>query len=50
MTFLRKVIWTVPDFTVERYRDQLRAVHDEIESTGQFVSHSQRFLIEARRP
>ena len=24
--FLRKVIWTVPDFTVERYRDRLAAL------------------------
>ncbi|MEV4344856.1 methyltransferase domain-containing protein [Actinoplanes sp. NPDC049596] len=47
--FLRKVIWTVPDFTIAKYRDRLRAVHDEISVKGMFVSHAQRVLIEARR-
>jgi SAM-dependent methyltransferase len=47
--FLRKVIWTVPDFTIEKYRAQLRAVHDEISATGRFVSHSTRVLVEARK-
>jgi hypothetical protein len=47
--FLRKVVWTVPDFTVERYRDRLRAVHEAIERDGRFRAHSQRYLIEARR-
>jgi SAM-dependent methyltransferase len=47
--FLRKVIWTVPDFTVERYRDRLRDMHRHITAHGSFVSHAQRFLIEARR-
>ncbi|SEE10257.1 class I SAM-dependent methyltransferase [Ruania alba] len=48
--FLRKVIWTVPDFTSAAYREQLRAVHRTIQRDGMFVSHSARFLIEARRP
>ncbi|MFG2073870.1 class I SAM-dependent methyltransferase [Nonomuraea maritima] len=48
--FLRKVIWTVPDFSVERYGDRLRELHDLIEAKGPFVAHSSRFLIEARRP
>ncbi|MFB2600159.1 class I SAM-dependent methyltransferase [Herbiconiux sp. P17] len=47
--FLRKVLWTVPDFTVERYRDRLAAVHARIQATGSFVSHSERALIEARK-
>jgi SAM-dependent methyltransferase len=47
--FLRKVIWTVPDFTIEKYRPQLRAVHDEIIASGRFVSHSARVLIEAEK-
>jgi SAM-dependent methyltransferase len=47
--FLRKVFWTVPDFTVERYRDQLAALHERIQSDGPFVAHSTRFLIEARK-
>jgi len=48
--FLRKVLWTVPDFSVERYRDKLAALHAQIEATGPFTSHAQRFLIDARRP
>jgi SAM-dependent methyltransferase len=48
--FLRKVIWFVPDFTVDKYREQLRALHDRIQSDGPFVSWSTRFLIDARKP
>lgn len=48
--FLRKVIWMVPDFTVERYERRLRSLHERIESEGPFVAHSSRFLIEARKP
>lgn len=47
--FLRKVIWTVPEFSIERYRDRLRAMHEVIETDGSFTCRSQRFLIEARR-
>ncbi|MFC4115318.1 class I SAM-dependent methyltransferase [Nonomuraea zeae] len=48
--FLRKVIWIVPGFSVARYQDKLRALHDRIEADGPFIAHSSRFLIEARRP
>jgi SAM-dependent methyltransferase len=48
--FLRKVIWTVPDFTVDRYRDKLRALHERIEADGPFVAHATRVLVEARKP
>ena len=48
--FLRKVIWMVPGFTVEAYRDRLRELHQLIETEGPFVAHSSRFLIEARKP
>ncbi|MEU2085237.1 class I SAM-dependent methyltransferase [Streptomyces albus] len=48
--FLRKVIWMVPGFTVERYRDRLRDLHERIETDGPFIAHSARFLIEARKP
>ena len=48
--FLRKVIWTVPDFTVARYRDRLRELHERIETEGPFVAHSTRVLVEARKP
>ncbi|WP_200215184.1 class I SAM-dependent methyltransferase [Micromonospora coerulea] len=48
--FLRKVIWTVPGFTVDRYRDELRRLHDRIRAEGPFVAHARRFLIDARKP
>jgi len=49
--FLRKVLWTVPGFTVDGYREQLARLHEHIQSHGSFVSHAQRFLIEAtKRP
>lgn len=48
--FLRKVIWTVPDFTVRRYRDRLAELHDRIEADGPFVTYSTRVLVEARKP
>lgn len=47
---LRKVIWWVPDFTVARYRERLRDLHELISRTGPFVAHSTRHLIEARKP
>lgn len=48
--FLRKVIWTVPDFSVSKYRDRLLELHRRIERDGAFVSHSTRTLIEAHKP
>ncbi|MEO3871183.1 class I SAM-dependent methyltransferase [Nonomuraea sp. B12E4] len=48
--FLRKVIWIVPGFSVERFGARLREMHELIEDEGPFVAHSARFLIEARRP
>ena len=48
--FLRLVVWIVPDFDVDRHRDALRTVHEQIERDGSFVAHSTRFLIEARKP
>ncbi|WP_285732606.1 class I SAM-dependent methyltransferase [Nocardiopsis sp. ATB16-24] len=48
--FLRKVIWMVPGFTVEAYRDRLRDMHEHIRREGSFTATTSRFLIEARRP
>ncbi|GAA5049534.1 SAM-dependent methyltransferase [Thermocatellispora tengchongensis] len=48
--FLRKVIWIVPGFGVDRHRDRLRELHERIQRDGPFVAHSSRFLIEARKP
>jgi SAM-dependent methyltransferase len=48
--FLRKVIWTVPDFTVERYSDRLHDLDAQIRRDGKFIAHSARVLIEAQLP
>ena len=48
--FLRKVLWTVPGFTVDRYRDRLRDLHEQIEREGGFRSTMSRTLFEARKP
>lgn len=47
VVFLRKVIWIVPGFTVDAYRDRLAALHD---GEWPFTATSERFLIEARKP
>ena len=48
--FLRKVIWTVPDFTVDRYRTRLEQLHEQIGRDGAFRSTMSRTLFEARKP
>ncbi|WP_166388138.1 class I SAM-dependent methyltransferase [Catellatospora methionotrophica] len=50
IVFLRKVIWTVPGFDVDRFRERLAAMDALIRAEGPFVAHSQRFLLAARRP
>ncbi|WP_280436897.1 class I SAM-dependent methyltransferase [Nocardia carnea] len=47
--FLRKVVWMVPGFTVDTYRDELRRLHDRIQRQGPFVAYSARTLIEATK-
>jgi SAM-dependent methyltransferase len=46
---LRKCVWWVPDFSVDRYRDRLLALDALIRDQGSFVAHSTRHLIEACR-
>lgn len=46
---LRKCVWWVPDFTVDRYTDRLRALDATIRRDGAFAAHSTRHLIRARR-
>jgi SAM-dependent methyltransferase len=45
---LRKCVWWVPDFTVERYRDVLRHLDGQIREHGAVVAHSTRTLFDAR--
>lgn len=46
---LRKCVWWVADFDVDRYREQLLAMDKIIRRDGSFVAHSTRHLIRARR-
>jgi SAM-dependent methyltransferase len=46
--FLRKVVWIVPGFTVDRYRAELGRLHRRIEA-GPLAARAERFLIEARK-
>ncbi len=46
---LRKCVWWVPDFTVDRYRPALERLDAHIREHGAFVAHSARTLIEAKR-
>lgn len=48
--FLRKVIWIVPGFTVDRYRERLAELDRVIRAEGSFAATSERFLIEAQKP
>jgi len=48
--FLRKVLWTVPGFTSAGYAEPLARMHEHIRASGSFACHSQRILIEARKP
>ncbi|MHC0434328.1 class I SAM-dependent methyltransferase [Streptomyces sp. O3] len=48
--FLRKVVWMVPGFTVDKYRVRLRELHERIQADGPFVAHSSRVLVDVRKP
>lgn len=45
---LRKCVWWVPDFTVERYRDVLRQLDGHVREHGAVVAHSTRTLFDAK--
>jgi hypothetical protein len=48
--FLKAVPWQVPDFSIDKCYDQLRAIHDRIQTTGQVIATRHRFYIEAQKP
>lgn len=50
VAFLRKVVWTLPDFSIARYRPRLAALHEHIRAEGAFTSYTHRVLVEARKP
>ncbi|GAA3599805.1 methyltransferase domain-containing protein [Kineosporia mesophila] len=47
---LRKCVWWVPDFSLERYLPQLRDLDASMRAGQPFVAHSSRTLIHARHP
>jgi len=47
---LRKCVWWVPDFSVEKYRDRLVQLDTQMRGGEPVVAYSTRHLIEARRP
>jgi hypothetical protein len=47
---LRKCVWWVPDFSVEKYRNELAELDARMRGGEPVVAHSSRHLIEARRP
>lgn len=46
---LRRCVWWVPDFSVDRYAGTLRELDARMRAGQPFVAHSTRHLIEARR-
>jgi SAM-dependent methyltransferase len=48
--FLRLVPWIVPGFTVARYRDALRDLHEVIQRDGAFETTAARVLVDAQKP
>ena len=47
---LRTVSWQIADFSVEKYRDRLYAIHQVILANGPLKVHEHRILVEARKP
>lgn len=46
---LRKCVWWVPGFSVDRWADRLRALDAQLRTEEPFVAHSTRYLVEATR-
>jgi SAM-dependent methyltransferase len=47
---LKAIPWLVPNFSVERYFDQLLALQEQLEYEGELVYENMRYWIEARQP
>ncbi len=48
--FLKIIEWQIPDFSVQKYHDQLLEMHKYILANGPFKAKAHRFLIEAQKP
>ncbi len=47
---LKAVPWQVDGFSVEKFYDQLAAIHNHIQTKGEFSTTGHRYYIEARKP
>jgi SAM-dependent methyltransferase len=48
--YLKAIPWQIPDFTIDRYRDALLALHERIQADGYVEAQTSRFLIIAHKP
>jgi SAM-dependent methyltransferase len=48
--FLKVTPWQIEDFSCDRYREQLRLLHQRTVAEGGFRVHTHRFLLIARKP
>ena len=48
--YLRIISWQIADFTIEKYRLKLYAIHQDIQAHGPLHVHDHRILVEARKP
>jgi SAM-dependent methyltransferase len=49
VVMLKVTPWQIDDFSVDRYREPLRKIHELIQQRGRLTIGSHRFLIQARR-
>lgn len=47
--YLTAIPWPIDDFSVEKYRGRLLAMHEHIQEHGRFTVRDERFLVEAVR-
>jgi SAM-dependent methyltransferase len=47
---LLRIAWQIPDFTIAKYENELRAIHSRIQREGSFTVHNHRFFVEAIKP
>ena len=47
--YFQAIPWQLPDFTIEKYYDKLKEMHQLIETKGYFETTSERFLIIAKK-
>ncbi|MGC5327856.1 class I SAM-dependent methyltransferase [Brevibacillus sp. SYSU BS000544] len=47
--YLKAILWQIPDFTVEKYRDPLEKFHQTIQENGYIQFQSHRFFLQARK-